>query len=386
MGVLRLLLALAVVLQAHSTPLFGVSMIGGAWAVQGFYVISGFYMALVLNEKYGAGAAGYREFIGQRLLRLLPGYWICLAAAILVGVMGWGTSLPVVPVSAIHFWRQHADRLPGYQLAYVVVSQALLLGVDWLLFLGVSPDGALHFIRDIRFTGTPGHEFIFVGPVWSLGVELAFYLVAPFIVRRRAWVIALVVMASVAVRVVVWRGLRQPGDPPNQYLSTDPWVYRFFPSELGTFLMGSLAYRFYAWTRSRRLDIRRAGWAAWAVILAAIFVLPHRPLGAPGVCLTLLMPVCLPFVFALTKSWRVDRWVGELSYPVYIAHFVVGAVVARVVNAHVVGDVKGWVLLSWTLPFALLIRLGIEEPIDRWRQRWYEGRRRVPVLASPTPM
>ena len=55
MGTIRLLLALAVLLMMHSTPLLGIRMINGAWAVQAFYVISGFYMALVLNEKYPRG-------------------------------------------------------------------------------------------------------------------------------------------------------------------------------------------------------------------------------------------------------------------------------------------------------------------------------------------
>ena len=55
MGTIRLLLALAVLIIMHSDPPHGLHMIGGAAAVQGFYVISGFYMALVLNEKYPRG-------------------------------------------------------------------------------------------------------------------------------------------------------------------------------------------------------------------------------------------------------------------------------------------------------------------------------------------
>src|SRR4051812_44894507 len=94
MGIIRLLLALAVLLMMHSTPLFGIKMINGAWAVQSFYVISGFYMALVLNEKYARGRRGYGEFILQRLMRLLPAYWFCVIASIVLGLTGWGTILP----------------------------------------------------------------------------------------------------------------------------------------------------------------------------------------------------------------------------------------------------------------------------------------------------
>ena len=51
MGILRTILALAVVVY-HSYKLFGFRMCGGQVAVEAFYIISGFYMALVLNEKY----------------------------------------------------------------------------------------------------------------------------------------------------------------------------------------------------------------------------------------------------------------------------------------------------------------------------------------------
>src|SRR3954447_5357614 len=94
MGIIRLLLAIAVLIIMHSDPPPGFHMIGGAGAVQGFYVISGFYMALVLNEKYPRGAKGYREFIVQRFLRLMPAYWCCLLLAMLLGAIGWGTILP----------------------------------------------------------------------------------------------------------------------------------------------------------------------------------------------------------------------------------------------------------------------------------------------------
>ena len=72
MGVIRILLAISVVI-AHSTPLFGLSFVGGRYAVQCFYMVSGFYMALVLNEKY-LGPGSYRVFISARLLRLFPVY------------------------------------------------------------------------------------------------------------------------------------------------------------------------------------------------------------------------------------------------------------------------------------------------------------------------
>jgi peptidoglycan/LPS O-acetylase OafA/YrhL len=51
--------------------------------------------------------------------------------------------------------------------------------------------------------------------------------------------------------------------------------------------------------------------------------------------------------------------------------------------------VKGWQLLLATIPVAIAIRLLIEQPIDRLRQRMHERRaHRVeqPEVISPAPM
>jgi len=48
MGIIRLLIA---IVSAHTSKLFDCQMLRGQIAVQLFYVISGFYMSMVLNEK-----------------------------------------------------------------------------------------------------------------------------------------------------------------------------------------------------------------------------------------------------------------------------------------------------------------------------------------------
>lgn len=57
MGLIRILLAISVII-AHSESIFGLDMVGGVIAVQSFFMISGFYMALVLTEKYTSTSNG----------------------------------------------------------------------------------------------------------------------------------------------------------------------------------------------------------------------------------------------------------------------------------------------------------------------------------------
>src|SRR5690349_20655091 len=81
MGTIRFLLALSVLLE-HIGPTGPVHLLGAHTAVQSFYIISGFYMALVLNEKYVGVNGSYTLFLGNRLLRLYPAYLALLAIAI----------------------------------------------------------------------------------------------------------------------------------------------------------------------------------------------------------------------------------------------------------------------------------------------------------------
>jgi peptidoglycan/LPS O-acetylase OafA/YrhL len=123
-----------------------------------------------------------------------------------------------------------------------------------------------------------------------------------------------------------WRGAKS-----GQRVGKDPWCYRFFPVELGTFLLGSLGYYFYAFARERRWNLKRLGRIAWPFMVVTILVIayPDRLQGVRPALFFMLMAACVPFIFALTKNWAIDRWIGELSYPVYIVHVVVGAVLAK---------------------------------------------------------
>jgi peptidoglycan/LPS O-acetylase OafA/YrhL len=82
-GLLRILLAISV-FCAHSRPLGSLRWLSGDLAVESFFVISGFYMQLILSTKYTKERLGNTwvwQFYKARYLRLLPVYWVgCLLA------------------------------------------------------------------------------------------------------------------------------------------------------------------------------------------------------------------------------------------------------------------------------------------------------------------
>jgi peptidoglycan/LPS O-acetylase OafA/YrhL len=88
MGILRVLLAIFVVC-AHITPRDsgpGAWISGGAiFAVKTFFIISGFYMALVLEGNYRRRPV--RDFYASRALRILPVYWFVSVIALVVELL-----------------------------------------------------------------------------------------------------------------------------------------------------------------------------------------------------------------------------------------------------------------------------------------------------------
>jgi len=76
MGTFRFLLALGV-LVSHVGPIPHFYPPSGTTSVQAFFVVSGFYMALVLTEKY-TRPNQISLFLTNRFLRIYPPYLLIL--------------------------------------------------------------------------------------------------------------------------------------------------------------------------------------------------------------------------------------------------------------------------------------------------------------------
>ena len=139
-----MLLATAVVLQ-HIGSLYGLTMTGTIVSVETFYIVSGFYMALILSDKY-VGSGAYGLFISNRFLKILPSYWVVLLLTLLVSAVSW--SLGNGALFAQPFI-EHSDALSPGALALLIVTNIILFGQDAVMFLGAD-DGVLTFASNFR--------------------------------------------------------------------------------------------------------------------------------------------------------------------------------------------------------------------------------------------
>lgn len=315
MGLLRFILAISVVLS-HTGDLFGFTFVGGQLAVQAFYIISGFYMTLILNEKYIGKNSSYKLFISNRLLRLYPIYWTVLILTILYslinGIYTQGKSLDDLSFPDLSYLIHYYNELNIGSLIFLVFTNIFLFLQDTVMFLGLNlQSGNLFFTPNFGETSPMLFNFLIVPQAWTIGVEIAFYLIAPFLVRRKLKVIIPLILASILLRIFLFYKLG---------LNHDPWLYRFFPTELAFFLLGIVAYHIYK--RIENININKnINLLIWIFVL--ILVLGFNYLHAiPNISIIFLIVffLALPFIFLLTKRWKRDSFIGEFSYPIYISH------------------------------------------------------------------
>lgn len=324
MGFLRLYLAVCVI-ATHAGQVFPWPCHAGNDAVEVFFLISGFYMALIAG-KYTSRL----EFYASRFLRIFLLYWAILAAVLLVGLVGgcvfgnWGKLQPYVQYSAAR------NGWGGMVLA--AASNLTLFFQDWVMFLSHDPGQHLRFTVDFHRNLHPLFCYLLIPQTWSVSLELCFYLVVPFLNRQSTRALLLLVLTSLTVRA---------GAYYLCHLDNDPWTYRFAPFEIGVFVTGMLAFRVYRWLTPRLEGLRVAVLAAkpalypvlLLVLLAAFGVAAWGLEGLDGrfgflsarYAFFLVWAMLIPVVFFLTRSNPLDRYLGDLSYPVYLVHMLIVA-------------------------------------------------------------
>ena len=373
MGLLRTLLALLVVCD-HVRPLHGhhVEILGhgSVFAVKAFFIISGFYMTMVLHGQYRDRPV--RDFYASRFTRLLPMYWFVGAATVIAELLLMPRGSFFHPLASPFAYGSGLDvyAMPWPLLLYAGVAVTTMFGLDTGQWLGFSKlTGAIGFFPDFGPNATSVMALSPIPQAWTVGIELLFYLLAPLIVTRSVRTVVALAIASLTFRfVLIYFGLYAL-----------PWNRALFPSELIYFLMGALSYRFYL--SHPGIAQRLAPGTAWAAaispIAVSLFIIQIVDRAHTGLLATtvpyLLVAFCLPVLFDLTKDNSIDGRIGDLSYPVYMCHMLVMGLLQQLVAP--VGSLgTDWLWVAWNVSWvcvgaAILDRL-IAAPIDRWRKRF----------------
>jgi peptidoglycan/LPS O-acetylase OafA/YrhL len=356
MGILRFLLALVVVLF-HNVGSFWWLM-DSHTAVKIFFIISGFYMALILNQKYGSASGGLRAFAINRFLRLYPLY-----AAVLILTIGWyllrlamiGGRTPIPGIFEIQPY------LSTWQTIAIWLSNVSLIGLDFICSWDLSPTEGLNYLpfpHPATDTTTVNlGSAVWVIQAWSISMEILFYVSAPFLARLKTVTLAGIIIASFALDVWLSSGLGRV-------------TYFFAPAQLYLFATGMMLYRTYSSLNLAETVVTHRSWMT--MVAAVLFFLawglplfnPSVPQSAQLLCFALLIPT----LFAISKDARWDRALGNLSYPIYLSHMLVGGVLAVAFKRLTVPDgLATPLMLASCILVAVILHRIVESPIEGLR-------------------
>lgn len=357
MGLIRFYLAISVIFSHNGIRIPGIE---GHLAVQAFFVISGFYMALVLNEKYVGNILG---FYAARYLRLWPSY-IVVFLIVLAFIAPVGTQAYTSLTTALYSWGVAITMLFYETLWWFGVDPATKTLIFW------SPQARADGISPLIGATHMAH-------MWSIGVELSFYIVAPLVARKPRMLIA-VFIAAFGLHLVVRAYL----DPQN-ILHVRGGFNMFW-----LFAMGMLAYWIWKYYRNK-LDVIRmnptlvsiSGLAVTVMCIAGI-----KQFG--GIYATggfyLLFAAALVLVFHATRKVNWDRSIGELSYPIYLAHW---PIISILITGHRGDWAWTFLIVGITLICSLILYFCVDQQVDRIRKRFavapsQSSKKRLPTTTA----
>jgi peptidoglycan/LPS O-acetylase OafA/YrhL len=309
-------------------PLLGITLISGMQAVPAFFVISGFFAALVLNEKYDNNAV---QFFKKRLIRLYPIYIISSALIIL------STAYLVIlnKESLIHFFLGF-DK-PAVVAIKIFTDLTMTSGLMVMLAHGgvFNQSGIGLMVKSV------------IPNSWFLLVILIFYIIAPHIVKRNIIILIVLAIGLYETRYLLQYVLK---------LDYMIWVYYSPLFNLSYCVMGIIAYRIHMVIK-KKIDIPK--WSTYIALAAIVIYILIHPFGTNELPFVGLIALCLP---SLLRGNLQFSYLGALSYPMFLCHWHVFVFLSRFVI--IPKYYQSLIILIVTIIISIII-LYIEKMIKR---------------------
>jgi len=337
-------------------------------AVELLFIVSGFVVFLPTVAR-GGRFGDLKSFAIRRAARLLPAFWLILLI-----------SIPVVAV-----FEPPNTQMPDLR--------DLILNFTGLVIpVGMFAPGA-----SLGFGLNP--------PLWTLSVEICFYLVLPLIAGaffRKPWVgLAISALLTIGWTIAfdhVARTMDLLGFSPDlnelvrlQYsaaLQLPTWAYSF-----GLGMFGA-----WAWIRLQPgnragTDAKKRGRTIKGTVVVSILALlvvawllgggydDTRRWLAVSLAFSTLVAILMVSLALAPESWQRPvafpgiRRLGDISYGIYLSHMVIAYVLLDELSLPVEGNLYS--LLVWTLAvvpaavlYGYLSARFVEQPIRRWARRY----------------
>lgn len=380
MGLLRLALAICV-FRAHSSS-FGIPLLAGDVAVEIFYVLSGFYMQMILTQVYNFSKMGVKwlqKFYINRYLRLYPIYLFTIITALsYTGLkqlfFSEGTNL-IPPYSVINTVSILQNTFSNVVLkVFLFFSNLTIFFQDVIMFIGIN-QGKAQFVSDFKNSDILVHQGLIIPQAFTLGIEISFYLLAPFLLKLSTKKLVTIAALSMSIKII-FITFFYPELGFYNYFGLGSlesirslWGYRFFPFEISYFIVGALSYRYF-FNMNEYFFNTNINNKLIAYFLVLISITLTSPIfNKDGFCwiYPIIFAAVFPFLFHLFKNSKIDRILGDFSYPFYISHILCLEITS---SLETIGIKNLSIISAFLLTFVFsVILLRVNYKFDLMRQR-----------------
>ena len=272
----------------------------GYFGVDLFFVISCYLMALLYGDLQDMQAV--KQFFRKRFARILPAYFVVIGATILAAIL----------------------LLLPHEIVLVMEHNI------WAVFF--MPN--VGFWRDAAY-----FDYMLFRPLlnlWSLGVELQFYLLFPGLVL--VWRRSNLLLLLIAAISFLGYGMSSFIDPKTAFF--------MLPGRLWEFLAGFYAAKYMTTSYSKSETV---GLLAIVSLVSLLLLLPlfdFQNTFVVSVFVVMLSSIAIKFGFS---SGREDNWfslglvkIGKYSYSIYLVHFPIIVFANYVPFGGTNLEVEGW--------------------------------------------
>jgi len=286
-----------------------------AYAVWGFFLISGYLMTHVVKQKYGWSRSGLKDYAVNRFLRIYPAYFLaCLMGYLALKLM------------------------PNLNIQPSLLNPEFVMPEDWR-----------DWMTNLTLFPFWGSGRLLVPVSSALSLEVGVYLLIPILAAS----------PSAALTGLILSGIvnLQLGLTPSQFALR----YSGFLTCFMAFGVGSLVCHYkvhlekfsYPFWSSCTWIAHCAIWLWWGVWPWTL-----------GLYVSLILTAWVLISFVDQKPSGLDKWLGDLSYPLYLFHTTLGLTLFDFFEQK---KTLPFFIASTalTLSFCMLVVYFIDKPIQR---------------------
>lgn len=336
--------------KAFGGPAYPQYLNHGYLAVDFFFLLSGFVIGYAYDDRWSKMTTW--DFFKRRLVRLHP--------MIILGSI----------IGAALFYFQVGNVFP--LIAGTPVWKMLLIMVIGFTLIPVTPS------MDIR-GWSEMHPLN--GPAWSLFFEYVGNLLYAVVIRRFSKLLLSVFVVLSAALLIQWLVWGPQGDVIGGWAVDKTQLHIGFARLLFPFFGGLLLFRL-----GKLIHVKNAFW--WCTLILIIFFSIPRVgdaahLWQNGLYEAVCIIVVFPIVVALgagghvtgKRSARFCKFLGDISYPIYITHYPLIYIYTAWVNNNKIPMSKGLPIGALLVVVAILVAWAClklyDEPVRSWLKKKY---------------